>query len=69
LWPDTEMEPMGFLKVTMGACFTKGICGGEGRVGPGGEGHEARMWRVGRKGGRQCAAAAQNSRQVTAHDG
>ena len=26
LWPDTEMEPMGFLKVTMGARLTKGIC-------------------------------------------
>jgi hypothetical protein len=30
LWPDTEMEPMGFLKVTMGARLTKGIWGGGG---------------------------------------
>lgn len=27
LCPDTEMEPMGLRKVTMGARFTKGICG------------------------------------------
>ena len=26
LCPLTEMDPMGFLKVTMGARFTKGIC-------------------------------------------
>lgn len=25
LWPDTETEPMGFLKVTMGALLQKGI--------------------------------------------
>lgn len=33
LWPETEMEPMGFLKVTMGARFTKGICIDGVRVG------------------------------------
>lgn len=30
MWPDTEMEPMGLRKVTMGARLTKGICGGAG---------------------------------------
>ena len=33
LWPLTEMEPIGFLKVTMGARFTKGICRQAGRTG------------------------------------
>ncbi len=68
LWPDTEMEPMGFLKVTMGARLTKGICGGRAgvQVGEqlGGSKYEAEKRSA-------CGAAAATARQLpgcTAHN-
>lgn len=56
LWPDTEMEPMGFLKVTMGARFTNGICAQRG-----GKQRCARGWAAGKR----CMHAEQRPIQHT----